>query len=63
MEKELKKLKGMVDEEQTEELIAELQREGVGRGISEEELVQLKEDIGRVEREVMDAKRFRISNN
>ncbi len=61
MEKELKRLKMMVDEEKTEELIRNLQK-GDGQGINEEELEQLKEEINKVEAEVNEAKRFKISN-
>jgi archaellum component FlaC len=63
MEKELKRLKQLVDEEKTDELIKNLQKgEGGGQGINEEELEQMKEEIEKVESEVNEAKKFKISN-
>lgn len=61
MEKELKRLKLMVDEEKTDELIKNLQK-GEGQGTNEEELEQIKEEIDKVEMEVNEAKKFKISN-
>ncbi len=63
MEKELKRLKQLVDEEKTDELIKNLQKgDGGGQGINEEELEQMKEEIEKVESEVNEAKKFKISN-
>ena len=59
MEQELKRLKGMVDEEQTEDLVKNLMQRTEG-GINEEELELLKQEIRKIEIEVNEAKKFKI---
>ena len=62
MEKELKRLKTLVDEEQTELLVEELQEAVQSKGISEEELEVMKQEIYKIESEIREAKKFKITN-
>ena len=56
-EKYIKKLKQLVDEEKTAQLIDDLQENHV----TDVDLDQLLEEISKIEEEVLDAKRFKMS--
>ena len=58
-EKYIKRLKQLVDEEKTQELVEDLQENKV----SDVDLEQVMEEIGKIEDEVNEAKRFKAARD
>jgi cytochrome c556 len=57
LDKDIKNLKGLIEEEQNEELVRELEENG---GKREQEFKEMLREITRVASEIRDAKRFDV---